>query len=64
MVKLGTSNYTFKIAPTFIMKSFFMITPRLLIVFKLPIFVLFNLSLLICTFLVKKVFQIFKVAND
>jgi hypothetical protein len=39
MVGLATSNYTLKIALTFIMKFSFVITPSLLVVFKLLIFV-------------------------
>jgi len=56
MVGFETFNYNFKIALTSIMKSSFVITPSPLVIFKLLIFALFNLTLLICTFLAKEVF--------
>ncbi len=63
MVRQGISNYRSKIDLILILNLSFMMTPRSLVVFKLLIFTLFNLWLLISTLPTKKVFRISKVVE-
>jgi hypothetical protein len=62
MIRLSILNNGFKIALTSILNSSF-ITFSFLITFNMLIFALFNLSLLIYTLQVIKVFQILEVAK-
>ncbi len=63
MVRQGISSYRSKIDLILILNLSFMMTPRSLVVFKLLIFTLFNLWLLISTLPTKKVFRISKVVE-
>jgi hypothetical protein len=63
IVGLGISSYRSKIDLTFILYSSSMMTPRSLVVFKLLIFTLLNLWLLISTLLTKKAFLILEVVE-
>jgi hypothetical protein len=60
---VGVSSYRSKIDLIFILNLSSMMTPRSLVVFKLLIFTLFNLWLLISTLLARKAFQISKVVE-
>jgi hypothetical protein len=63
MARLRISSYRSKIGLIPILDLYFMMTPKSLVVFKLLIFTLFNLWLLISTLPIRKVFRISKVVE-